>query len=389
MDQSNWNHTTKEKAQQLLPRQMELLKQFAAIDCGTGNLAGNAQVVELVCQVLKEIGAKVEITECPKTGKHVIGRLNAGSKHGKIIFNAHLDTVFHPGDTQKYPFHVEGDWAHGLGVADCKGGVAVSLFAALGAKELGLLPDCEVVFLYNADEEIGSPTGRKLFEQESKGADYAFVFEPARENNGIITLRKGVAFIKLAVTGKEAHAGLKYADGRSANVELASKILELYNKNDDVHELYYNIGTMQGGTSTAIVPGAAKADCCVSLKDDQALQTAKAHVASLADHAFLEGTTTTAEMDVLFPPMERTEKNLQAYDLVHRAGLQMGCDFPECHSSGSSDACYFSSLGVSTVDAMGPFMNDIHTPSERMYIPGLLERTQLTMLVLANLQREG
>ena len=163
MQQSNCAQRTLQKTQELLPRQLALLEQFAGIDCGTGTLPGNAKVVELVCQVLEEIGAKVELTECPKTGKHVVARLNAGSKKGKIILNAHLDTVFHPGDTQKHPFHIEGDWAHSLGVADCKGGVVTSLFAALGAKELGLLPDWEIVFLYNADDVfLGIGHGRPL-----------------------------------------------------------------------------------------------------------------------------------------------------------------------------------------------------------------------------------
>ena len=64
----------------------------------------------------------------------------------------------------------------------------------------------------------------------------------------------------------------------------------------------------------------------------------------------------------------------------------MEIELPEEESAGPSDACYFSTFGIPTVDAMGPYMRDIHTVNERMYIPSLLERTKLFAMVLGLLR---
>ena len=40
---------------------------------------------------------------------------------------AHLDTVFPEGTAAERPFNIEGDWAKGPGVADCKSGANMML----------------------------------------------------------------------------------------------------------------------------------------------------------------------------------------------------------------------------------------------------------------------
>ena len=377
--------TAKQGAEKFCGEQLELLRQFSKIDHGTGNAEGIRQVTALMQKVLSGMKVAVEIPENPIGGNHVIARIKPENSTGKIIINSHIDTVFKPGDAAAHPFHIEGEYAYGLGIADCMGGFAVSSYAVRIMQEAGLLPHKEIVMIYNSDEEIGSPSGRELFKREAEGAEMAFVFEPGREENGILTYRKGVASCKIEVTGKEAHAGLKYTEGSSATVELAHQIIALTTMNDPDKGMYYNVGPLTGGAGTGVVAGHASAEAAVSPPDLAAYDKILADMKHLEENVTVKGCTVKASADLIFPPMERTEGNQKLYGLIREAGLQMGLDLPEQASGGSSDACYFTTYGVPTVDGLGPYMKDIHTFQERLLIPSIQQKTQLFALVLGSL----
>ena len=376
-------------AEKYREEQLELLRQFSKIDHGTGNAEGIRQVTTLMQKVLSGINAAVECPENPGGGNHVVVRIKLENSRGKIILNSHIDTVFKPGDAAAHPFHIEGEYAYGLGIADCMGGFVVSSYAVRIMQEAGLLPQKEIVMIYNSDEEIGSPNGRELFKKEAEGAEMAFVFEPGREENGILTYRKGVASCKIEVTGKEAHAGLKYTEGRSATVELAHQIIALTAMNDPEKGMYYNVGPLTGGAGTGVVAGHATAEAAISPPDLASYDKIVADMRQLEENITIEGCTVKATADLIFPPMERTEGNRRLYGLVREVGLQMGLDLPEQSSGGSSDACYFTTYGVPTVDGLGPYMKDIHTFQERLLISSIQQKTQLFALVLGSLAAEG
>ena len=76
-----------------------------------------------------------------------------------------------------------------------KNGVIISIFAVKAMQDAGLLPNKEIEFIFNCDEEIGTASGSKLYAQEAKDADYAFVFEGGEKENdkdGFVTARRGV-----------------------------------------------------------------------------------------------------------------------------------------------------------------------------------------------------
>ncbi len=371
-------------AEKYAPRQLELLGKFAAIDCGTGDREGNRRVVELVQEELSALPADVTLEEGPN-GCHVVARIEPERPTGKIILNSHLDTVFHPGDTAAHPFRVEGDWAWGLGVADCKGGFAVSAYGVRVAWEAGLLPQKEIVMVYGCDEETGSPTARKVYRREAAGAEYAFVFEPGRGENGLVTQRKGCATIRLEVEGKAAHAGLNYQGGADASLELARLVTMLAEHNDPEKGIFFNAGRLRSGSHGDIVSDRAEGDVFFAFPSQADFQEVERLLAGVEAGPSATGCRVSAKAELLFPPMEEDEKSLRAYRLVEEAGRQLGMALPRQSSSGSSDACWFSSFGVPTVDALGPYMQDIHTVEERVRVSSIPERTQLFAALLATL----
>ncbi len=369
--------------------QIEILRALSAIDSGSRYEPGNLQVVELVEGLLRKIpGIATQRHYSPGVGTHLVARLRPENPRGKILLNAHLDTVFQTGDAARHPWRVEGDRAYGLGIADCKGGVLVAIYAVKILAQAGLLPQKEIVFLFNCDEEIGSPTAQEIFAPEVEGAEMAFVFEAGRGDNGIITARKAPLSMTLTVRGRASHAGVNYADGRSATVELAHKILSLYGRNDDARGLQFNFAHLSGGEGgTGVVPDFAQAKVGVRVSTPADVETVRGIIQEVASDTFIPGTVTTITIDEMGHPMERTPGNVALYQRVRRTGALLGMELSEQSTGGGGDSGYFTCQGIPTVDALGPYMYEIHSTNESLRLSSLQERTTLFAAVLGLLDQ--
>ena len=391
--QEKLRRTVVQGAEQLLEKQMRLLEAFSGIDCASGYRPGNRQVAELVSGWLRELGASVEWVEEPELGIHVVGRLRPEASVGKVILAAHLDTVFEAGMTAEHPYRRDGDWAWGLGIGDCKSGVVQSLAAVEILQEAGCLPPWEIVFLFNCDEEIGSPSGSRLMEREAVGADLALVLEGGREKDGVIRLitgRRGVILGTLDVTGVEAHAGRDYLSGHSAVRELAHKILDLYDGNDEKRKIYYNVAPISGGRPNGVVAGSAHAAfCCAGLPTNEDFVREREKIHALEKTSYDAGCRTEIREHTLFPAMEQTEANHQAFCQVQRAAKLLGIPVEEAADNTATDACYYSSFGVGCVDALSAMAVGIHTTEEHVQISSLRQRTTLLAATLALLEPQA
>lgn len=382
--------TAKDGAEKYFNNQMELLEKFSGIDCGTWNIEGNKKVTELICAILEDMGADIKLYYDETVGNHIIASIKPENATGTIILNAHTDTVFGEGFTEKHPFRIEGNYAYGLGIGDCKAGIAVALYSVKILKDAGLLPNKEIKFIFNCDEEIGTESGSKIYEKEAKGAEFAFVFEGGREKNDvmqIITARKGVILGEMNITGKEAHAGAAYLDGRSAVLELAHKIIDLYSFNDYENEIYYNVSPIEGGRPNGIVAGSARAEfCCAGLPTNASFKQAEENIKSLEKSTVVDGCKVEVKYRTLFPAMEKGEQNHKAYLQAEKAAKLMGIPIEEIEEPTATDAAYLSSLGIPTADGFSALWYDIHTTNEHIDMPSLKQRTEFFAVLLATME---
>ena len=71
----------------VMEKELEAIKALASVDCGTGNLEGNAKVVEIMDALLGEIpGISIRHIQT-SLGTMVVATLNEGSPNGKILLN--------------------------------------------------------------------------------------------------------------------------------------------------------------------------------------------------------------------------------------------------------------------------------------------------------------
>ncbi|MCF0151428.1 MAG: M20/M25/M40 family metallo-hydrolase [Firmicutes bacterium] len=374
--------------------QLQVLKEFCAIDCGSKDVEGNKKVVDIVCRELAQIeNITIERRFFPGFGENIVARLTPPAPDGILLISAHTDTVFQRGDTAAHPYREEGDTAWGLGICDCKAGILVSIEAVKIMQKAGLLPNKEILFIFNCDEEIGSPTGRQVFDQELDGkkVDAAFVFESAREGNGILNQRKGSCAIEIECFGQSAHTGISYESGRSAVLELCHKIIRLYEHNDNERGLQFNTGKLFGSEyGNNVVPDHARATSSVRVSNQADVQRVYEICKELEkEDPYIEGTRSTVRVTKVGTPMERTPQNHQLYLQMAAIGRDYGMEMPEQSTGGSGDAAVFSAKGIPTADALGGYLNSgIHSFDENLKISSLAQRTGYFACVLAMLFAE-
>ncbi len=371
------------RAKEYQKAQLDLLKELVSYDTGSGNKEGNDKVVGILTKELEALGASVKLVK-GEYGSNIVAKINENSPKGKILLSAHLDTVFKPGEAAKHPFKIEGEYAYGLGISDDKAGAVVAYYALKIMNELNKLPAKEIVVIFNCDEEIGSPTSKDIFKEEAKNAEYAFVFEPARENNGIITQRGGIGYYTMEVWGNEVHAGMRFQEGRNAVVELADKALKLHNMTKLEDKLFVNVSSIDGGNDFSVpvmLPGYAKMKFSVRLKDPDIMEQVMKEVKALENQIIIDGCKVKIQGEFVYVPMKR-ENNLGLYEIAKKAGKNMGIELDEIYTASGSDANHIASHGVPTIDALGAYYYGIHTKEEHILIASLTERTQLFANIL-------
>lgn len=363
--------------------EIELLRRLCTIDCGTCNIEGNSQVISVLSDFFTAANIEHETVDAGKFGRHFVARIRPENPRGKIILNAHIDTVFKPGDTKINEFCIdESGWIHGCGVSDCKGGVVISAFAMRICKELGCLPEYEIAAIYNCDEEVGSPSGKLLLKREAENATCAICFEPSRDEDGILTARMGVGAAHIEVTGKRAHPAM-FWNGASATECLVKTLNKLYDEGAKLPNVYYNVTEFDSGPSGCMSP---LASCNVGFRVnvDTPYAVSEKLLMSLENDVPVDGCTVKVTCEQRSPVMLHSAENVMLYKYISEIGRKyMNRELPEQTTYGTGDANHLSDYGVPTVCGMGSYMSGPHTLKEKCRADSIPQRTLLTALALA------
>ncbi|MEG3029391.1 MAG: M20/M25/M40 family metallo-hydrolase [Oscillospiraceae bacterium] len=362
--------------------QLSLLKSLTSVDCGTGNLVGNGEVVAILTKELEKLGADVKIIKAENVGQHIVAYIKPEKPTGKIIVNAHIDTVFEKGSVAKHPFTIKDDMAYGLGTADDKGGVVVILYGLKIALELGAKLSKEICIIFNCDEETGSDSAKEIFLQEGKGADYAMFFEPVVGENTVITKRQGVGRYSMAVTGVAAHSGIDFFKGRNAITELSHKICDVHSLTNIRPGITVNVGTVEGGTMVSTVPEYAHTEFCVRVNNAKEMELLREKISDIEHSTHIQGCKTAVNGRFTYYPMDRTDAILSIYNRAKDAAQLVGIDLCEEYANAGADVCHMNQFGVTAIDGFGPLQYNIHTFDEHVNIPSIVQKTNLFAAML-------
>ncbi|WP_234023334.1 M20 family metallopeptidase [Sorangium cellulosum] len=359
---------------------LALLERLVNLNSFTDNPRGGDAVGEVLANELSTIpGLCVRRIASARFAAHWVVESEAAkaSPAGHVALVGHLDTVFPPGVFEG--FRRDGDLARGPGVLDMKGGLVVAIEALRALEKVGALSAIPVRFAIVSDEEVGSPEGRPLLQRELAGAACALVFEAGREEDRIITARRGTGGATARATGKAAHAGNAHQHGANAIWALARFIDWAQRLTDYSRGVTVNVGKVSGGHGRNTVPDAAEAGVdfrFVTTADGEEIMaalSAAAHEASVE----VPGTAVHVDCELARAPLVRTEASVALYREYAACARAAGLGDGEAPLiGGGSDASSTAEIGIPSIDGLGPRGSGFHTKDELIEVKTLVPKAE-------------
>jgi len=377
------------------------VERWAAVNSGTGNLAGLKTVAGLLADAFAVLPGDIRLVapdpvesvdgaghiQTIERGAHLHVRVRPEAPV-QLLLTGHMDTVFaadHPFQSLRW---IEDGVLNGPGTADMKGGLAVILAALTALEASPLAPRVGYDVMINSDEETGSHASAALIAQLAKGKAAALTYEPALPDGTLAGARPGSGNFSVLVHGRSAHAGRNPEEGRNALVAAADLALRL----DALKSagLKVNPARIDGGGPNNVVPDQAILRVNLRPATPEAMAAAE---------AALRGAVAAVERDhdvhchvhggFNRPPKPLDPAAARLFALVRDCGSALGLDIAWKATGGVCDGNNIAACGVPVVDTMGPRGGAIHSPDEFLIADSLPERARLSALTLSRLAERG
>jgi glutamate carboxypeptidase len=369
---------------------LALLERLVNSDSPSRDRAAVDQTGELLKSFFAEHGIATQTDPHPEFGEAIHASLPdpAGRNAKPILLLGHRDTVFPPGEASRRPFRVENGRAYGPGVADMKAGLVINAFVLAAFKATGGQPG-PLAALITSDEEIASPSSRPIIERVARESRIVLNGEPGRASGNVVSGRKGSVFARFTVTGRAAHSGGNFTEGRSAIGELAHKVIALHALTDLERGITVNVGTVTGGqTVNTVAPSAAgEIDLRYVRTADRAW--ALERIAAIMDSSTVPDTTAAWEIAGEFLPMELSAHSQRLLDLYVDVSAAQGVTVAGEFTGGCADSGFTAAQGTPTLCGLGAVGGKAHTPDEYMEVPTLLRRAQAIAGLILRLDETG
>jgi glutamate carboxypeptidase len=380
---------------------LEQVLEWSAVNSGSRNLQGLERMAAVLANAFStlpgdlslETPASVEAVDSSgrtvelQHGKHLHLRVRADAPV-QLLLTGHMDTVFGSEHEFQQTRWFEEGVLNGPGVADMKGGIAVMLAALKAVEQSPVAASVGYEVVVNSDEEVGSLASAELLARAAAGKRAALTYEPAALPDGTLAgARPGSGNFALVARGRSAHAGRNPEDGRNALLAAADLALRL----DALKRegLTVNPSRIEGGSPSNVVPDLA------ILRVN--LRPRTPEIEAVAKQAIEEAVGAVArEREVAIevhggfgrPPKPLTSNAEKLFELVKRAGADLGQSIAWQPSGGVCDGNNIAACGVPVVDTMGVRGGKIHSMEEFLIVESLKERAALSALTILRLAGE-
>lgn len=347
------------------------------------------RVITALRDALAEMGIYAEednaAAELGGEAGNLIARVPGVPGAPPVLINAHVDTV-EPGcgiKPQVEGTHIcsAGDTILG---ADDKAGVTIILTTLRHILEEGLPhPPLEVVF--TVAEEIGLHGARAL-DYDHLRAKMGIVLDGG-QTAGVITNAAPSAYrLTWEVRGVAAHAGVCPEQGINA-IKVAAEAIAAMPLGRLDHETTANIGVIEGGEATNIVPERVVVRGETRSHDESKLEAQKdLMVRAFAEAAERAGAQVRADVTRSYRRFHIAEDE-PVLQYAWHAAQNLGLEPRAERGGGGSDANIFNEHGIpSIIIATGPA--DVHTVNESVDVERMVESarwlTEILRLIAAD-----
>jgi glutamate carboxypeptidase len=356
-----------------LPAILELLRRFVEMESPTTEKHAVDAFGAAVAEEMKQLGAEVERSPQDSVGDIWQGCWGRGK--GGLLLLTHLDTVHPLGTLGRFPFAERDGRVFGPGVLDMKASFVIGLAAIAALRDAGAMPEGRITWLCTSDEETSSRAARPIIEQLAESHDRILCLEPALPDGSLKTHRKGVGLYRLEARGRAAHAGAEPEKGLNAILEMAQQALAVAALADTAKGTTVNVGVIQGGTRSNVVPEFCRAR--VDIRVETAEEAERLEQAFHGLRPRTPGVALQVEGGLNRPPMVRTEAIARAFARAREIGSQLGLSLQEGGTGGGSDANFIAHLGKPLLDGVGAVGEGAHSDRENVEECSLVERAAL------------
>jgi glutamate carboxypeptidase len=362
-----------------------LLKTLVETESPSHDKAAVDRVGVIVAEEARKLGAQIEIIPNKETGIHVVARfpssIGKGDRgEGNILLLCHMDTVFPLGTLPKMPYREADGKIFGPGTLDMKAGIVISLAAIEDAQKHGLKRP--VTLLCTSDEEIGSRSSRAHIETLAKESVLVLVLEGGLIDGSLKAWRKGVGGFMVKVKGRAAHAGGEHQMGRNAIEEMAHQVIAIQKLTDYSRQTTVNVGVIQGGTVTNVVPEECTIKVDVRIQQPHEWTRLESEMQKLKP--VLDGTSIEVTGRLNRPPMPFDETMKATFEKAKSIAATIGVELKAGGSGGGSDANFVAPLGIPVLDGLGAIGEGYHSEREYIFAESLEQRVRLISTLLQN-----
>jgi acetylornithine deacetylase len=238
---------------------LELTRSLIDIDSTTGR---EREIGDFLARYLEELARRTDgtVERMAVEGD----RFNLFASWGEpiVVFSTHMDTV-----PPFFPSSEDGDFIHGRGACDTKGGIAAMIQAiedllAAGRRDFGLL-----LVVGEETDSVGAQTANR----HPRGSRYLINGEPTE--NRLALGSKGMLYLALEAQGRAAHSAYPELGDSAIDrlLEVLARLRALPLAADPVlGETTLNVGTLSGGRAANVVADHARAEVTLRTVGDTA-----------------------------------------------------------------------------------------------------------------------
>ncbi|MBW1894948.1 MAG: M20/M25/M40 family metallo-hydrolase [Deltaproteobacteria bacterium] len=364
-----------------------LFKTLVEINSESTNEKAVAEKIVVLSKALG--GTAVFDDSAVKTGSNtgnLVINFKGNTASPPLLLSAHMDTV-QPGKGINVIFEdgrFKSDGKTILG-ADDKSAIAIILEAITVIAENNL-PCCPIELVLTTCEEVGLK-GAKNLDFSLITAKYGYVFDTS-DTDIIVTRAPAANRLKFQVFGKSAHAGVAPESGVNA-ISIAAKAISNIDSGRIDHETTCNIGTIQGGVATNIVPDYVEVHGEVRSHSNKKLdqvtekmvkafqETVNACKKDASGNSFPE-LEVSVENDF---PLTRIPEDHPVTRTVLQASQNLGRTMELKSSGGGADANIFFKKGIHTI-VLGTGMENMHTVRESILLSDMVMSVELLIEII-------
>lgn len=348
------------------------------------------RVAARIRQLAENLGARV-LTDASaaNTGSdtgNLVLKFTGNRDVEPMLLSAHMDTV-EPGKGirprfQNGVFTSSGDTILG---ADDKSAIAIIVEALQILKEKNL-PHGPIEVVLTTCEEIGLQ-GAKHLDFNLLGARFGYVLDTT-DTEAIVTRAPAANKMTFRIHGKDAHAGVAPEKGINA-ISLAARAIASLDLGRIDPETTCNIGTIEGGVATNIIPSLVTMHGEVRSHDESKLERLTRRIVAAFQQA-VEGyepadasagrARLESEVETDFFATHIPEDH-RVVVLARRAAAALDRKLALRTTGGGSDANIFFKQGIIT-GVLGTGMQDMHTVRESIRIDHMTRTAELLLGII-------